>query len=291
VLSARTVARNREFSSALSLASTVLDRWPTGLAERLVGEELSRAGRPEEGATHLRLAIDRGESRAHYDLGIQLFNDGKLDDGIDELQTFVREEPMLFEVIAARMTMGHAFMLQGKWPQATEQFRILLGMMPSSVSARVLLADALFGQQAYEEAVVHYREYVKARPADVAALTKFGAALEGIGRTKDAIAPFRQAVDVQPQNADARRNLATALFDEHDADGAAAQAEQAVALNPRDPAARDLLGKTLAVRGRYEEARTEFLHALAIDATFTEARADLQRLTQAAAAPRSGNRR
>src|SRR5262249_41033760 len=40
VLAARTFARNREYASGLSLAQTVVDRRPTGIAHHILGQEL-----------------------------------------------------------------------------------------------------------------------------------------------------------------------------------------------------------------------------------------------------------
>src|SRR5207248_10109374 len=94
-LATGTLARNREYSSALTLARTVLARRPSGIAHQMMGTELTGVGNREEGVKHLREAIRAGAPRAHYALGLELFTEGKLNDAIDELQAFVREEPLL----------------------------------------------------------------------------------------------------------------------------------------------------------------------------------------------------
>jgi tetratricopeptide (TPR) repeat protein len=278
--SALTITRNREYSSPLRLAETVLERWPTGLAHRMVGTESILAGRQAEGVAHLRDAVRLGEPRAPYDLGIALFNEGKLDESIQQLQAFVREEPDLLEVISARMTTGRAFVLQQHWPQAIGEFRTLLAMAPSNLEARLRLADALAAHNEFEEAIGRYREYLKARPADTEGLTKLAIALVATGRHEDAIVAFRRVVELDPQSADAQRNLATALYDKRNFDEAAAHAGQAVALKPNDPLARDLFGRILALQGKFDEARKQFERALQIDPGFQDARDHLQRIVR-----------
>lgn len=278
-LAAGTVARNREYASALTLARSVLDRWPTSVAHVMVGEELIAAGSREEGVMHLREAI-RGNSRAHYSLGVELFNEGKLDEAIEELQTFVRLEPLLLEVVPARTLMGRAFATEQKWSNAIEQFRLVLTMTPSNVEARGLLAEALFNQQTFEEAGVHYRAYLKDRPNDTSALANLGISLAATGKLDEAIATFHRAVDVDPRDGAARRNLANALLDKRDFDAAAVQAQQAVTLRPDDPVAHDLLGLALAAQGKLDEAKVQFERALQINPTDEEIRGHLARVLQ-----------
>src|SRR5262249_7085950 len=72
---ATTVARIREYVSSLSLARTVVERYPTSVAHHMVGAELSKLGRHEEAVAELRQALP-GAPRAHYSLGVDLFNQG-----------------------------------------------------------------------------------------------------------------------------------------------------------------------------------------------------------------------
>lgn len=290
-LIAGTVARNREYASALTLARTVVERRPTSVAHHILGVELLAAGQREEALAHLREAV-RGDSRAGYDLGLELYNEGKLNEAIERLQTFLGTwhlpyrlvphwlEPPLSEVVPARTALARALSARQRWADAAEQARLILEIVPSDVEARGLLARALFAQQRFDDSLVHFGEYLKARPDDSAALTSAGVALVAVGKTAEAVSLFRRAVDVDPRNADVRRNLATALYDQRDVAGAAEQAEEAVRLKPGDPVARDLLGRAWAVQGRLDDARRQFERALALDPGFEEAREDLERLSR-----------
>ena len=168
-LAAGTFTRNRDYTSALRLARTVVERHPTSVSHLVLATELLGAGDRAEAMVHLRQALP-GAPRAHYSLGVELFKDGKLNEAIDELQAFVREQPLLLEAVSARQFLGRAFAKQQRWPEAVEQYRMVLRMNPSRVQ-RIetdgLLAEAEFGAQSFADAAVHYGEYLKGHPDDV----------------------------------------------------------------------------------------------------------------------------
>jgi protein O-mannosyl-transferase len=236
-LSARTIARNREYRSALTMAETVLERWPSASAENLVGTELAVAGQHAEAIPHLREAA-RGYPAARYVLGSELLVTGQLDAGIEELRTFVREEP---DLLATRAAHG-------------------------------LLANALASRRDYAGAIPHYREYLAAHATDANAWTGLGIALIETGKPGEALAAFRGAVNSEPGNPRFKVNLARALLDHGDLDDAARVAQETMALSPADPAPHDVLGRVLAARGQVDAARREFSRALQLDPAYVPAR-------------------
>jgi tetratricopeptide (TPR) repeat protein len=220
----------------------------------MLGLELAIAGRHDEAMVHLRAATP-GYPKAHYHLGGELFNERRLDEAIAELETFVQQEPLAVEAVSARTILGQAFMSQKKWPQAVEQFRLVLSMTSPRSAAHTtamgLLADSLFGQERYDEAVTYYRTYLSLRPTDVGGASNLGISLVATGKADEALAAFRRATDAGPRDVRARRNLAMALFDHGDLDGARVEFERALQLDPNDVQARkDLEQVLLALRSR-----------------------------------------
>jgi tetratricopeptide (TPR) repeat protein len=213
-LGATTVVRNREYSSPLGLAETVLARWPTPSAEAAVGQELAVSGRHDEAIARLREAAPQFP-RAYYHLGGELFNQGRIDDALPALQNFVRFEPQLAEAVPARTMMGRAFMMQQRWPEAEEQLRLVLSMSPSRSPAHTtalgFLADTLFAEQKFAEARGAYVTYLGERPTDAGAMTNLAVSLSALGRFDEAVSAFRRAVEMNPADAQTRRNLAMAL--------------------------------------------------------------------------------
>lgn len=96
---------NREYASPALLAKTAVERRPSDVARHFYGVGLLGEGRRDEGIAQLRLAT-AGHPWAHYDLGRAYFSSGELDSAIRELDAFVQREPMLLEVINARVMMG-----------------------------------------------------------------------------------------------------------------------------------------------------------------------------------------
>jgi hypothetical protein len=125
LLGAGTVLRNREYQSRLSIAQTVVERWPSGRGRYILGVELLRVGRRLEGMAALRAAAPEYPA-ARYALGTELFGEGSLDAAIDELRVFVREFPSHPNTIRARDQLGRAFLVQGRLDEAMQEFTIVL---------------------------------------------------------------------------------------------------------------------------------------------------------------------
>ena len=188
VLAATTAVRNREYASPLSLAQTVVDRRPSGVAYHILGEQLMLEGHDAEAAVPLSEAVARGDSRAGYPLGVALFNQRKFGEAVQRLDGFVRTsglpyrlvprwlEPPRTEVVSARMLMARAFAADRQWSQAAEQAELALKVMPSHREGQRLLADALINigfarvvAGDFDEAVESFRRALKADPANVRA--------------------------------------------------------------------------------------------------------------------------
>ena len=286
LLGTMTTVRASEYRSALTLAETVLKRWPNANAQYLVGSELASAGRHSEAIPHLREAV-RGYPPARFSLGSELVATGKLDDAIAELQAFVIDEPHLVATRSARILMGRAFEAKREWPHAIEQFRLILATDPDDAQAHGLLADALAGELAFTEAIPHYREFLDVHATDANAWTALGIALVASGKPADAIAAFRNAVNAAPENGHFRQNLARSLLERGDIGGAEEQAEQAAVLDPRDPGAYELLGRVLADQGRSDEARRQFGRSLELDPGYEPAIQSLRVIGRSSSNPPS----
>jgi protein O-mannosyl-transferase len=278
---ARTMLRNVEYRSALSMAETVLARWPTGVAHAMVGIELAAAGRHDEAIDHLRVSA-RDYRRASFHLGGELFNRGDYDEAIQHLHRFLREEPYLAEAVRSRMLLGQALAAQGHTLEAMSEFRGVVTMTrPGSednATALGLLADALFKGNRFEEASATYAAYLGVRRHDAGAWQNAGISLAAIGKEEQAIEAFTRAVQESPADIAARNNLVRALLNRERIADAIREGRAGVTMAPRNPVARDLLGRALAMDGHLAEARQQFETALEIDPGFEQARDDLRRV-------------
>jgi len=275
-----TATRNIEYQSSLGLARTVVERYPSSVAHHFLGAELLAAGDREAAMTELRQAIP-GAPGARLILGVELLEEGKTSDGIEQLQTFVRDQPMSREARSARQRLGAALLAQQRRPEAIEQLQMVLTMNPSNaerIDTHGMLALAFLGAGSFEEAIAHHREYLRARPNDHEMLLGLGISLVENDEREEAIPVFRRVTERDPMNAIAQQSLATLLYEQKNFEDALVPAEQAVALQPSDPDTHVLLGRVLAQLGRLDESRSLFERALQIDPVHPEAREDLRRL-------------
>lgn len=167
-----TVARNREYQSALTMARTVLARWPTPMAHHLVGAELSFAGHRDEAIAELSIAAP-DYPPARYYLGRELGAAGRFDEAAQALLSFVRDEPR-----APVVPLAHG-----------------------------LVADALVRQQRFGDAIPHYRQWLDSDPSNVAGWAALGVALAKVGQVNEAASAFGRALKIDPNYAPAREGL------------------------------------------------------------------------------------
>jgi tetratricopeptide (TPR) repeat protein len=225
VLGAVTLARNREYASGLTLARTIVERRPNGVAHHMLAEQLIQAARNEEAMEHLRQAVALGNSRARYLLAQGLAMQGRHDEAIEQLEAFLQThrppaplvprwlEPPITEVVPARFLLGRALALQGKWGPAAQQARLILEVVPGHVGAKGLLGDALFAQEQWTDAARSYEEYLTRQPADARAWMNYGIAQVAVERFDDAIAAFSRAAELDPANPRPKELIALARED------------------------------------------------------------------------------
>jgi protein O-mannosyl-transferase len=208
-----TMLRNREYTTPLRLAETVVERRPSSAAHYFVGEELFLAGRNDEALTHLRTAA-AGLSRARHTLAQALLKAGDAREAALELEAYLASHGSLLEAVRARESLGDAYATQGRWDEATSQWRTVLSMNPD-VEQRIRVLERLAGlslqRERFAEAAEYLAAYVSFQPANADAWTNLGVANAQTGRLDDAIAAFRQAVALAPGDTGFRRNLEMAL--------------------------------------------------------------------------------
>jgi tetratricopeptide (TPR) repeat protein len=277
VFAGMTRARNREYASALTMAHTVLARWPTPAAHHLVGLELALAGRHEDAIAELRVAApDYAPSRFY--LGSELVGAGQPDEAIATLQSFLRDEPDVPVVPNARTLLARAHYARQRWSEAIAQSELALAAKPDDVVARGILADGLLNLGRADEAIPQYRAIAAAAPSHAGAWSSLGLALVSAGKTSEATEAFARAVVASPRDARLRQNLARALIDAGRASEAEPHARQAIALAPADPGGHDVLARVFVAQGQIEDARKAFASALQLDPSYAPAQDGLRAL-------------
>jgi tetratricopeptide (TPR) repeat protein len=128
--------------------------------------------------------------------------------------------------------------------------------------------------------LVLWRHALEAVPESYVAHTNLGIALHESGEASDAIPHYQAALRLRPDFSEARNNLAVALANAGNVDGAIEEFREAARYDPDQPAVHYNLAVLLARRGETAEAIQRLREALRLDPRYSDARAELERLTR-----------
>ena len=276
-LGVRTVDRNDEYATHLTVWRNSVERWPRGRPRLSYAMALLDAGQREPGIRQMRLAA--GEyHKARFVLGNELVEDERYDEAIHQLSLFIAVEPPGGERFGARMLRGRIRSEQGRFDDAIAEYRALIEQFPTSLGVRERLADTLLASGQAEDALPHYRWLLERQPQHAVWLGRLADALALSGREADAEAAYRQALDVDPRATTAHMGLARSLLKSGRIREGATHAETAVALDPRSAVAHNTLGIAQAMEGRLDAAAAHFSESARLDPQYADARANLARV-------------
>ena len=186
------------------------------------------------------LAVTSGNYVAHYNLGVSLFSQSKID-------------------------------------EATGHFREALRINPSFLDARTNLGVALVNQGRIAEAIQQLNEALKRNPRSQTAHNNLGVALAKEGRIGDAIQHFSEALQINPDFDDAHNNLGVVLASQEKFDEAIEHYSKALRINPGFARVHNNLGIGLIRKGQLEEAIVHFREALRIRPGYASAKSNLKK--------------
>jgi protein O-mannosyl-transferase len=154
------------------------------------------------------LGCTAGNYLAHYELGMVMLYQGRIDEAIAQYQAALQINP---SYAAAYNNLGNTLLMEGRTGEAIAQFGELLKINPSSAEAHYNLGNALSSQGRTDEAIAEYRAALQLNPSYALAHNNLGKALIEQGKEGEAIEQMEQAVALQPASAETRNNLAWVL--------------------------------------------------------------------------------
>jgi tetratricopeptide (TPR) repeat protein len=98
---------------------------------------------------------------AHYDLGIALAGQSKVQEAINHYEQALRIQPDYAE---AHNNLGIALVRLGRLREAIEQYQQALRIKPDYAEAQYNLGNALMGQGGLQEAIGHYEQALRIQP-------------------------------------------------------------------------------------------------------------------------------
>jgi tetratricopeptide (TPR) repeat protein len=180
---------------------------------------------------------------AHNNLGIALFEKGRLDEAIAHYRTTLQMQPDFWD---ADYNLGSALLGKGEVDEAILYCDKAVAKQPNDPDAQVALANALLQKKRIDDAIVHYQKAAAIRPDYFLARYGLGHALLEKGELDAAIEHCRAALLIRPENPDCHTILAIAL----DESGRSAEAiqhyEKALGISPQSISALNNLAWLLA---------------------------------------------
>ena len=197
----------------------------------------------------------QSDAVAHYNRGVDLQEQGKLEEAVAEYRTAIRLNPGYAE---AHVNLGHALFNQWKLEEAVAELRTAIRLQPDDADAHYNLGTALVAQGKFEEGTAEFREAIRLKPDFAYAHSNLGAALKVQGKLEESVAELRAAIRLKPDYADAHRNLGATLVAQGKREEAVAEYRAAIRIEPDLAGAHNALAWNLVFspnrpRRDYEE--------------------------------------
>ena len=220
---------------------------------------------------------------AHYNLGLILAAQGKLDEAIQHNERTLQLKP---DYAPALNNLGVTLVTQGKLDEAAACFHMAMQKHPDDPKIRNFLgmalakahgdyANTLVGLEQDDEAMVEFRKALEFFPYFADGRRSLAVILLQKGRVDEAIAQFQIIREQYPDNPMASFDLGNAYFQKGQMDEASAFYQNALKIKPDDVSALNNLGMAFLKKGMVDEAAVQFRKALALQPDFALARTNL----------------
>ena len=238
--------QQKKWNTAASLYRRVLELEPGNVAAaRGLGRSMAEVGEPSSARIAFGRAIenDPASAEARNDFGVFLFRSDELDRSIEELIEAVRLDGAK---AVFHENLGRAYRKKGMPNEAERELAEAARLAPNDAGVWTALGQVRASQKKADEAAVALTTALSLDPASEEAATALGDVLTDAGRLAEAEAALARAIEA----------------------------------NTKAPALWNNLGVTRARLGDTAGAIQAFEKALAMDAGFEAARANLRRATE-----------
>jgi tetratricopeptide (TPR) repeat protein len=150
------------------------------------------------------LAVTQNNALAHYLIGLDLQEEGKLEPAMAHFRAAVEYDP---DYADAHSGLGDTLYAMGRTDEAMEQYQAAIRLQPWNAQAHTGLGSILWMRGQQDEALAQFTEAVRFRPDSAQAQYNMGAALSGLGRFSEAAAHLSEAVRLDPDFREARALL------------------------------------------------------------------------------------
>ena len=163
----------------------------------------------------------------------------------------------------SHVTRGDQFAAEGKYREATVEYRSALQIDPLRGEVRFKLAESYMAAGELPRAASEYVRAADLLPGNAEAQVKAATILLGRGSVEDAQTRARAALNADPKNVDAMIVLANAMAGLEDVAGGLAQLEEALAIAPDSDRTLMAIGGLEMRQGSLERSEAAFKKAIA----------------------------
>lgn len=208
------------------------------------------------------LAKNPSSWMAHHNLGVVLFEQGRLDDALEQYQQAVALYP---QGDAEQSDLGTALLEKGLYPEAIQHLKAALAINPKLFQAQNSLGLAYDKTGNYDQAILCYREALQLDPHALGTFLNLGSVLEQQGKPDEAADVYRAAIEHFPAEVEPFRRLAVILSQEGLYSEAIQTCRQGLQAAPDNEALWLGLGNACLAQTNYTEAAASYQKALQID--------------------------
>jgi tetratricopeptide (TPR) repeat protein len=201
------------------------------------------------------MATPTPSASEHMDLGMEYYEQGKLDEAIAEFQAAIELKP---DNPDAHRNLGSAYGEQGKWEEAAAAYEQTIKLAPDFGEAYGDLAGVYVNLGRLSEAIATGEKAIELAPGYATAHNNLGTVYRKQGRLDEAIAEYEEAIRLDPDSATPHYNLGNAYYEQGRLDEAIAKWQAATQIDPNHASAHKNLGVAHNEQGRAEEAIIEF---------------------------------
>lgn len=191
-------------------------------------------------------------------LGIYLYKADRIGEAADCFQKVLEIDPTYAE---AHFNIACVLADKGDYAEAVKHFRIALKTNDTPLAHRKL-GLALLKLGMFEEAIAEYRKALSSMSGDPDVLNELGYALDHSGKSGEAIDLYNKAIRIAPDNINIHLNLGLALTNSGRFQEAEKEYEKILRLDPNNSTAHNDFGVALSRLGKLDEAIEHFKEAL-----------------------------
>ena len=217
---------------------------------------------------HLASKVRLGQAATHYNAGLELHSQGRIEEAIAEYDQAIRLDSALG---LAYLNRAGAYGQLGQHQRAIQDYDGAIRLDPEFVLAYLNRGSAYVTLGQFQRAIQDLDEAIRLDPMIAEAYASRGGAYGSLGQFQRAIRDLDEAIRLNPSDARAHTNRGTSYARLGQYQRAIQDLGEAIRLDPQEAAAYDNRGSAYALLGDLQRAIQDFDRALRLNDRYAPA--------------------